>query len=88
MHQWGVGLDLDPHLAKRYFDLAVELDPEEAYFPAKLSLFLLYASSSFSYFQGASNSLLSSFLLLFLPFMLLTGAQEAERCWVSSGTAC
>lgn len=52
MHQWGEGLPKDPHLAKRYYDLAVELGPEEAYLPAKISLYLLYACNHISYLQG------------------------------------
>ncbi|PSR88478.1 hypothetical protein BD289DRAFT_473771 [Coniella lustricola] len=44
MHENGVGLDQDFHLAKRYYDLALATN-EEAYLPVKLSLFKLRARS-------------------------------------------
>jgi len=34
MHQYGIGLDQDYHLAKRFYDLAVDLNPSEARIPA------------------------------------------------------
>lgn len=42
MHEHGLGLPPDLHLAKRYFDLAAELSPEAAV-PAKLALVSVYA---------------------------------------------
>lgn len=44
MHENGVGLDQDFHLAKRYYDLALATN-EEAYLPVKLSLLKLRARS-------------------------------------------
>lgn len=44
MHENGVGLDQDFHLAKRYYDLALTTN-EEAYLPVKLSLLKLRARS-------------------------------------------
>ena len=40
MHENGVGIEQDFHLAKRFYDQAVETN-REAYFPVKLSLFKL-----------------------------------------------
>lgn len=44
MHENGIGLDQDFHLAKRYYDLALATN-EEAYLPVKLSLMKLRARS-------------------------------------------
>lgn len=44
MHENGIGLDQDFHLAKRYYDLALATN-EEAYLPVKLSLLKLRARS-------------------------------------------
>ncbi|KAK7745532.1 ERAD-associated protein [Cytospora paraplurivora] len=44
MHENGVGLDQDFHLAKRYYDLALATN-DEAYLPVKLSLLKLRARS-------------------------------------------
>jgi SEL1 protein len=38
MHQFGLGLPQDFHLAKRYYDLSYEQHPEEAFLPAGLAL--------------------------------------------------
>lgn len=38
MHQHGIGLPFDLHLAKRFYDLALENSPE-AYVPVQLALF-------------------------------------------------
>ncbi|GAM87452.1 hypothetical protein ANO11243_054770 [Dothideomycetidae sp. 11243] len=40
MHETGTGVEQDYHLAKRYYDLALETN-KEAYLPVKLSLFKL-----------------------------------------------
>lgn len=52
MHHWGVGLPLDTHLAKRYYDMAVELSPDEAYIPSRISLYMLYIGNHVAYLQG------------------------------------
>jgi SEL1 protein len=41
MHENGVGIEQDFHLAKRYYDLAMETNPKEAYLPVKLALYKL-----------------------------------------------
>ncbi|KAF2716274.1 HCP-like protein [Polychaeton citri CBS 116435] len=41
MHENGIGLAQDFHLAKRYYDQALETNPEEALLPVKLSLWKL-----------------------------------------------
>ncbi|KJX95763.1 ubiquitin protein ligase Sel1/Ubx2 [Zymoseptoria brevis] len=41
MHENGVGINQDFHLAKRFYDQAFETNPREAYFPVKISLFKL-----------------------------------------------
>lgn len=57
MHENGVGLDQDFHLAKRYYDLALATNTE-AYLPVKLSLFKLRARSYWnSVTHGKINSI-------------------------------
>ena len=41
MHENGVGIEQDFHLAKRFYDQALETNPTEAYLPVKLSLWKL-----------------------------------------------
>lgn len=41
MHENGVGIDQDFHLAKRNYDLALETNPREAYLPVLLALYKL-----------------------------------------------
>lgn len=41
MHENGIGLEQDFHLAKRYYDLALETNPNEAYLPVTLALYKL-----------------------------------------------
>jgi SEL1 protein len=45
MHENGVGIDQDFHLAKRHYDLALETNPREAYLPVVLALYKLRARS-------------------------------------------
>ncbi|KAJ4297272.1 ERAD-associated protein [Collariella sp. IMI 366227] len=57
MHEHGVGLDQDYHLAKRYYDAALETN-EEAYLPVALSLLKLRAKSAWNTFtHGTVNSI-------------------------------
>ncbi|KAI1003228.1 hypothetical protein K3495_g4975 [Podosphaera aphanis] len=57
MHENGVGLDQDFHLAKRYYDLALETS-EEAYLPVTLSLFKLRIRSAWNTLtNGRVNSI-------------------------------
>jgi SEL1 protein len=49
MHENGVGLDQDFHLAKRYYDLALETN-SEAYLPVTLGLLKLRARSAWNTF--------------------------------------
>ncbi|KAM3077894.1 ERAD-associated protein [Clarireedia jacksonii] len=58
MHENGVGLDQDFHLAKRYYDHALETN-EEAYLPVTLSLFKLRIRSAWNSFtHGKVNSII------------------------------
>ncbi|CAO2658092.1 Nn.00g073520.m01.CDS01 [Neocucurbitaria sp. VM-36] len=41
MHENGIGIDQDFHLAKRHYDLALETNPREAYLPVVLALYKL-----------------------------------------------
>lgn len=41
MHENGIGIEQDFHLAKRFYDQALETNPKEAYLPVKLSLWKL-----------------------------------------------
>ncbi|CAD6445418.1 27f8a0ef-c465-4a98-83bd-248810f2d51e [Sclerotinia trifoliorum] len=58
MHENGVGLDQDFHLAKRYYDHALETN-EEAYLPVTLSLLKLRIRSAWNSFtHGKINSII------------------------------
>jgi SEL1 protein len=57
MHENGVGLNQDFHLAKRFYDQALETN-EEAYLPVTLSLFKLRLRSAWNTFtHGRVNSI-------------------------------
>ncbi|RDW90074.1 ubiquitin ligase complex subunit HRD3 [Aspergillus mulundensis] len=57
MHENGVAVEQDFHMAKRYYDLALETSGE-AYLPVKLSLLKLRARSSWNRFtNGKVNSI-------------------------------
>jgi SEL1 protein len=57
MHENGVGLDQDFHLAKRYYDSALETN-DEAYLPVTLSLFKLRMRSAWNTLtHGRVNSI-------------------------------
>jgi SEL1 protein len=57
MHENGVGLTQDFHLAKRYYDLALETN-EEAYLPVTLSLLKLRLRSAWNTLtHGRINSI-------------------------------
>ena len=45
-YQYGVGLPVDFHLAKRYYDQAHETNPREAHVPSKLAFLSLWLYSS------------------------------------------
>jgi len=45
MHQYGIGLDQDYHLAKRYYDQAIDLNPSEATVPAWGALLWIHIES-------------------------------------------
>lgn len=51
MHQKGLGLPKDFHLAKRYYDLAIEIN-KEAYVPAMLALASLAVEYGIDYLAG------------------------------------
>ena len=53
MHENGVAVEQDFHMAKRYYDLALEMNPE-AYLPVKLALIKLRARSYWNTFIGGS----------------------------------
>src|SRR3546814_4411017 len=48
MYHRGIGVAQDYHLAKRYYDLAAELKPDEARIPVAGSLFLIESESAFA----------------------------------------
>ncbi|KAJ4417703.1 ERAD-associated protein [Neurospora sp. IMI 360204] len=57
MHENGIGLTQDYHLAKRYYDTALETN-DEAYLPVSLSLLKLRARSAWNTFtNGRINSI-------------------------------
>ena len=47
-YQYGVGVPIDFHLAKRYYDRSIATKPKEAFVPATFGLFSLYVYSSWS----------------------------------------
>ncbi|PNS17309.1 Protein sel-1 1 [Sphaceloma murrayae] len=53
MHELGLGVEKDFHLAKRYYDLALETN-KEAYLPVKLSLLVLRVRSWWNDVRGGS----------------------------------
>ncbi|KAG8624473.1 hypothetical protein KVT40_007540 [Elsinoe batatas] len=53
MHERGVGVEKDYHLAKRYYDLALETNGE-AYLPVKLSLAVLRVRSWWNSIRGGA----------------------------------
>ncbi|PSK48678.1 Protein sel-1 1 [Elsinoe australis] len=53
MHESGLGVEKDYHLAKRYYDLALETN-REAYLPVKLSLLVLRAKSWWNGVRGGA----------------------------------
>jgi SEL1 protein len=57
MHQRGIGLSKDYTLAKRYYDLAIEYSPQEAFIPSYLSLWYLAIEQTLEYFKGEYNNL-------------------------------
>lgn len=57
MHEHGQGLPLDLHLAKRYYDQAIEVDPA-AKLPVKLALVSLWMRKHYA----------DNFLVRFLRF--------------------
>ncbi|KAG1721409.1 hypothetical protein EDB19DRAFT_1898333 [Suillus lakei] len=56
MHENGIGVPQDFHLAKRHYDMAVETN-SEAYLPVLLSLVKLYARSLWYTLQGGKDGL-------------------------------
>ncbi|KAF9451494.1 hypothetical protein P691DRAFT_807605 [Macrolepiota fuliginosa MF-IS2] len=56
MYENGVGVPQDYHLAKRHYDMALEIN-SEAYMPVTLSLFKLYARSIWHTLRGGKDGL-------------------------------
>jgi SEL1 protein len=74
MHENGIGIEQDFHLAKRFYDQALETN-KEAYLPVKLSLLKLRLRSAWNKFtRGGVNSIQDEpgekSTLCFLPFSL------------------
>jgi SEL1 protein len=78
MHENGVGLDQDFHLAKRYYDHALETN-DEAYLPVTLSLFKLRLRSAWNTFtHGRVNSIQAEpckLLSDLFPYLCIVDAQ-------------
>lgn len=63
MYEYGLGLPIDLNLAKRYYDLALEVN-SHASIPVLLSLFHLYIKSIWKWISGGDeNNLLFNFAL-------------------------
>ncbi|EMD86859.1 hypothetical protein COCC4DRAFT_51443 [Bipolaris maydis ATCC 48331] len=54
MHENGIGIDQDFHLAKRHYDLALETNPREAYLPVLLALYKLRFRSWWNTFTNGN----------------------------------
>jgi TPR repeat protein len=67
-YQYGVGLPVDFHLAKRYYDQAYETSPLEANVPSKLAFLSLWlysswvSSSSWTVMYGAMRESLNGYM--------------------------
>ncbi len=60
MHENGIGIEQDFHLAKRFYDQALEINSQEAYLPVSLSLLKLRARSFWNTItNGRVNSIRS-----------------------------
>ncbi|KAI9766962.1 MAG: ERAD-associated protein [Candelina submexicana] len=60
MHENGIGIEQDYHLAKRFYDQALEINSQEAYLPVTLSLLKLRARSFWNTItNGRINSIRS-----------------------------
>lgn len=85
MHENGIGMEQDFHLAKRHYDLALETNPREAYLPVVLALYKLRFRS---WWNTVTNGNIKSiqeepgksahFLLQTSAFMLI-GRQWSRR---------
>lgn len=54
MHENGIGIDQDFHLAKRHYDMALETNPREAYLPVLLALYKLRIRSWWNTFTNGN----------------------------------
>ncbi|RMZ67513.1 HRD3-involved in degradation of Hmg2p [Pyrenophora seminiperda CCB06] len=54
MHENGIGIDQDFHLAKRHYDMALETNPREAYLPVVLALYKLRFRSWWNTFTNGN----------------------------------
>eukprot|EP01128_Nolandella_sp_AFSM9_P006146 TRINITY_DN3098_c0_g1_i1.p1 TRINITY_DN3098_c0_g1~~TRINITY_DN3098_c0_g1_i1.p1 ORF type:complete len:657 (-),score=108.32 TRINITY_DN3098_c0_g1_i1:121-2091(-) len=57
MHQFGIGLHEDLHLAKRYYDLAIVYNADEAYVASQLPLLTLQVHNLFRNWGSADSSI-------------------------------
>lgn len=58
MYHTGIGLPRDFTLAKRYYELSIELSPKEAFYPATISLWVLALDEVILYLSGLLHELL------------------------------
>ena len=83
MHENGVGLEQDFHLAKRFYDQALETN-QEAYLPVKLSLMKLRLRSWWNGVSGGSvNSIKDEpgkFSLAISPLVRITNVLTTHQC--------
>ncbi|GAA96960.1 uncharacterized protein L969DRAFT_96851 [Mixia osmundae IAM 14324] len=81
LHENGIGVEKDFHLAKRYYDLSFETNAQ-GYLPATLSLLRLYVRSLYHMLSGSSTHSLS----LFAPDATTDLPSKAQpRKWWSFG---
>ena len=89
MHENGIGIEQDFHLAKRFYDFALETNRREAYLPVKLALMKLRVRSYWNMVtDGDVNSIKDDPRMLFIffssqPFIYLIAFREVTldyRC--------
>lgn len=62
MHQHGIGLEKDKPLAKRYYDNAMAVHPDDAMIPCSLALLSLMTEDYRTYLSGAFDGLTAQYM--------------------------
>jgi SEL1 protein len=92
MHENGIGVDQDFHLAKRHYDLALETNPREAHLPVLLALYKLRFRSWWNTITNGNIKSIQdepgkSLTLMFLPAWLTPGQPSRRTSPSRNGSA-